>query len=326
MKRMRLYLLAAGLCSALFSACSKPIPPVETKPNRITAPIEDEEKEMTESNAGTKKWTCIECGAENSTAEFCENCGAPKSGFKFRPIEKWPEYGHIPTLKEVRSKETEHGELLGLRWYSSSSGMMIGSISQYSLSLMKDNGRYVLTEVSMPVYEPIVTRKYLASEEILEKIRAIVDKENLAAWSYLRVDQDKKLQIFDYSGSTSLTLIFDDTPYGGWKEAQYAINLEAAQQQGGDDVLLEIRDLMKEGCNDPARMIETKTEPNPYVKDLPISMGTTPLAPENDVKKPSGNGYVIAEDGSWTCPSCGAKGNTGRFCYECGSSGPGYGK
>ena len=99
---------------------------------------------MTENTQSPEVWRCRECGTENNNTEFCDSCGAPRTGFKFTANQKWPEDGHYPTLDEVRAKEERHGELKEVMWSSSSMGMMMGDISNYSMSLSKEDGAYIL--------------------------------------------------------------------------------------------------------------------------------------------------------------------------------------
>lgn len=302
-----------------------PIDVLLTKAGSPDGDVKDEEEaEMTENTQSPEVWRCRECGAENNTSDYCDTCGAPRSGFKFMKDQKWPEDGHYPTLDEVRAKEEQHGELKEVMWSSSSMGMMMGDISNYSMSLSKEDGAYILTEVSMPSYQPVITTKYHADEEVFDRIREIAERENLSAWQYLRVDQSKKMMIFDYSSNAALTLIYDDTGIGGWKDVRLSIDREAAEQQGGGGVLLEVSDLLLKCRENPDNIISVSETPNPYLHQTntnPVFMGTPP-APDGKEGFTGEKTFEIAEDGTWTCPACGETGISGKFCPECGSLGP----
>ena len=281
---------------------------------------ETEEETAMESSAGT--WVCSECSAENQETErFCRTCGAPreaKTGM-FMKREEWPEDGHYPTLKEVREKKEDHGPLISVTMSSSSSGMMMGSYAKSSLELSRADGEGRLVHMDMRVYEPIITSIYSAEDEVFEKMQALADRENLAAWSFLREDPEKKMVVYDYSSSAGITLVFDDTSVGGSPRETRSIDYEAVSQQGGTEVWKEISDLLY-GCIDPEKLLKTKQEPNPYRN--PFTSSGPAVPPVSSDAGTSSFAYTVREDGTWTCPACGYSENEGRFCAECGSTRP----
>ncbi len=230
------------------------------------------------------------------------------------------EMEHIPTLKEVKAINEPHGELQEIEWSSSSSGMMMGSYSSYSVRLFRENGELRLEEKSMPAYESVTVKLYSADETVFEKILGITEKENLAAWSYLQRDPKLTMMVYDYSSSSQLTLTYDDSSVGGWSYVRKSIDTEAATQQGGSDTLKEISGLLQECCSDE-RLLSEETQPNPYASGTPImGLGTFTGTPESKEGQ-TGSGSIEA-DGTWTCGACGSSGNTGKFCPECGSRRP----
>ena len=285
-----------------------------------TTIAEKEEETAMESSAGT--WICSECSAENQQTErFCRTCGSPretKAGMLMKR-EVWPEDGHYPTLTEVREKKEDHGPLISVTMSSSSSGTMMGSYAKSSLELSRGDGEGRLVHMDMRVYEPVITSTYSAGDEVFEKMQALADRENLAAWSFLREDPEKKMVVYDYSSSAGITLVFDDTSVGGSPRETRSINYEAVSQQGGTEVWKEISDLLY-GCIDPEKLLKTEQEPNPYRNPIGSFGPAVPSVSSGTVTVPFT--YSVREDGTWTCPACGYSENKGRFCAECGSRRP----
>ena len=308
--------IAAEMTSAAETTTAEETTSAETKES--TAEKEDET--TMESSAGT--WICGECSAENQeTEKFCRTCGAPreaKTGM-FMKREEWPEDGHYPTLKEVREKKEDHGPLISVTMSSSSSGMMMGSYAKSSLELSRADGEGRLVHMDMRVYEPIITSVYSAEDEVFEKMQALADRENLAAWSFLREDPAKKIMVYDYSSSAGITLVFDDTSVGGSAHETRSIDYEAVYQQGGTEVWKEISDLLN-SCIDPEKLLKTEQEPNPYRNPFTSFGPAVPPVSSGTVTTP--HTYSVREDGTWTCPACGYSENKGRFCAECGSRQP----
>ena len=326
MKRRSGVLLAGGFFLTLLTACggvssaAETTAAAEVTTAAETTADEKEAETMMESSAGI--WICMECSAENQETErFCRTCGAPRKAKLGMSVkrEMWPEDGHYPTLKEVREKKEEHGPLISVTMSSSSSGMMMGSYAKSSLELSRADGEGRLVHMDMKVYEPVITSVYSAEDEAFEKMQAIADRENLAAWSFLREDPDKKMIVYDYSSSAGITLVFDDTSVGGSPMETRKIDYGAVSQQGGDEVWKEISDLLY-GCIDPGKLLKTEQEPNPYRNPFTSSGPAVPPV-SSDAGTPS-FAYTVREDGTWTCPACGYSENEGRFCAECGSTRP----
>ena len=303
-------------------------------PPGSTPAAAEEEMEVGKEMKTAHEWTCEKCGAGN-TGMFCLTCGEPGPFFsKAVSRDTWPEDGHIPTLREVRKKKEQHGPLIEVEWSGSSSGMMMGSISKYSMRLFRENDEARMIDMDMKTYGPVITRTYAVDDGIFDKLERIIEKENLASWGHLKIDEDKRMIVYDYSSSSFLNLVFDDRGFGDEFLTSVSINGEAVSQQGGDDVWHAVTNLLK-GCIDPDKMLFESTEPNPYTGGIVPGSGFTGFGlPGSGTGDPAagngntgpataGNGTsVVAEDGSWTCGTCGAAGNTGKFCAECGSRGP----
>lgn len=67
-----------------------------------------------------------------------------------------------------------------------------------------------------------------------------------------------------------------------------------------------------------------KAADDPYVPGEKPAAPETSVAPEMPVgpDEPAGPDTSAPADAAWTCPSCGAEGNTGKFCPECGTPKP----
>ena len=289
----------------------------------------EEDTEVDKKAETSHGWTCEKCGADN-TGMFCLTCGEAGPSFgKVGRRDIWPEDGHIPTLVEVRKKEEQHGPLIEVEWSGSSSGMMMGSISKYSMRLFRENDEVRLVDMDMKTYGPVITRTYAVDDGILDKFERIIEKDNLAAWGHIKVDQDKRMIVYDYSSSSFLNLVFDDRGSGDGFLTSVSIDGEAVSQQGGDEVWHAVVSLLKE-CIDPDQILFESTEPNPYTGGIVPGSGFPGFGTIDPAARNGNNGTtaegdgtsVIAEDGSWTCGTCGATGNTGKFCPECGSRRP----
>ena len=216
-----------------------------------------------------------------------------------------------PNIKQLRKLQEDHGPLIEVLWSNYSSGMMMGSVARSSIRIYRENGEVRVMNRDMRVYEPEYTSVYEADEGLLEKLQNISDRENLPLWGLLKADPQKTLQVLDYSSVSTITLTYDACQIGDRLPLTVCFSWEAVRQQNVTEVWEEIVGILKEGIV-AERLLESSSEPNPY---------GNPFGPANN-ERPENREPVFAEDGSWTCPSCGKKGNTGKFCCECGSRKP----
>ncbi|MBQ6654407.1 MAG: hypothetical protein IJM79_02660 [Erysipelotrichaceae bacterium] len=224
-----------------------------------------------------------------------------------------------PTLKQIRSLREEHGPLIAVHWSTSSSGMMAGSYARSSLKLYRDNGEARLLHKDMKVYEPEYICLYVADEELFDELQRLSERENLPVWGLLKADPAQVLQVYDYSSSSSIELTYDDGQIGGDKPFTVFLNWEAVRQQNATDVWGEIVEIMRRGI-DPQRLLDSRKEKNPYRNPF-ASLFNGKRDGDAEDKKTAAKS-VCQKDGSWQCPECGAEGNTGKFCAECGSRRP----
>ncbi len=229
---------------------------------------------------------------------------------------------HYPTLKEVRSLRETHGPLIAVNWVYHASGMMMGDVSSDELDLRRNDGKLQLTHRKMDAYCPIIISIYEAEESLLEQLQQISDRENLPAWDHLKVDPDQRLMVLDFSSSSSIRLVYDDSLIGSIPHFQSNIDREAVNQQGGDDVYDEIVSLLRAACREE-NLKERRKETNPHAPHgAPWVKKKTNRPEKPDKPEKKAGEHEISEDGSWTCGKCGARGNTGKFCCECGYPGP----
>ena len=330
MRRKSLILLAGCLCAALFSACqgapAKETTPVqETTAAPETAAVQEtmpawettaapetaavqETPAVQETTAVPKTEEAPETGAQETTESEEETEMNPTGGRYSWDREAWPEDGHLPSLEEVRAKEEKHGPLTEAEWRSSRSGMMRGDYSTSSLRLYREKGEGRLVCAKMPAFEAETISTYSVEDEVFEKLQALADRENLAAWSFLKPDPEKQIFVTDVSSSTSLRLTFDDSSLGAEFPVTRSIDREAVTMAGGEDVWDEVYDLLS-GCVIPENLIGTDTKANPY-------------SPLTGKYEPGPVETAPAAEGTWTCPECGNAGNTTKFCPECGRRKP----
>ena len=178
--------------------------------------------------------------------------------------------------------------------------------------------------------QTITEKQYRVLEETADEVLAIVERENLIAWSKMNVDPDHpdaRFQPLDMTSSSSLKLTFR-TP-DGEGEITAAISTEAAKQEGGGDVISALADLLR-GCVRDEALLSEKTEQRDAT---PFIMGfaKSDTAPASGTWTCPGCGRTgnfsdfcpdCGAPRTWTCPECGNRGNSGNYCPECGRKRP----
>ena len=210
----------------------------------------------------------------------------------------------------------EHGELISIAYISSSSGMMFNSDTLNSLTLERDGEHAKLTVREKQSGGGTETSVYKAELSIFDKLRAIIDRENVAAWSALKYVE--LFQVMDYSSSEGLTLIFDDSSIGGSRRAWRDIDCKAVEQQGRKDVISEIRAIL--AVEGRGELISKSSQPVPSMGVMGFTMGGG--VPVGLMGMGMAAAMMAQTAGSWICPVCGESTNKGKFCTECGSPRP----
>ena len=220
--------------------------------------------------------------------------------------EKLAEERYKAEEKEKATKkaaEGEHGPLTEFRYDLTSHGMMAGtgSSSDRTVEWLK-SGEVLLTET----YNGGGTESkkvYRLKPIIAEALREFVVKAKLAELSKEEIEHPL---CYDNFTSASINMTFDETEYGGSPYESYHLFCGPSKTTFGS-IEKKISELLG-GLKESAELLsnEAKTIPqNPG--GFPFMTGTVkPVKPAN------------ADPSAWTCPECGCRTNTGKFCTECG--------
>ena len=204
-------------------------------------------------------------------------------------------------LGELRKQKEEHGELTGVVISSSSSGMMFNSNTEHSISIMLKNSRQEITVSEKKAFEAKHITVYKAKDDVLAKVRVLIDRENLAAWSTLK--EKNKMQVYDYSSNAGITLYFNDSSMGGSSYVSKNIDTSAAHEHGGGEVINELSKMLYEAAEEAEVIIPER-----------IFGQDTNIAASGSAQMPM--------PGEWKCPECNFEKNTGKFCINCGCKKP----
>ncbi|MBE7071853.1 MAG: hypothetical protein E7383_03775 [Ruminococcaceae bacterium] len=247
-----------------------------------------------------------------------------------------------PALKEARLIKEEHGPVTAIETHHFSSGMMYNSnvTTKQKISKIPGKDGTVLVELYRKAGNlPEQTDSKEVESDIFAKIQEISDKENIPGWHYVQRDPsipvDRSMMPMDYSASSSLTIIYDDSLLTGCPGIRRTIG-ETACEMGGSEVDKAICELIRECVTKSGAHIEVSNV-NPYIaaaynagepvpQPMPMNgfmgmgmmQGFANPAPAPDV---STEGSTLNSDGTWDC-KCGTKGLTGKFCSECGYQRP----
>ena len=137
------------------------------------------------------------------------------------------------TIKQLQKMKSEHGELLSVSYYHG--GGMNGDT--YSRTIKRnEEGQAILTvRSSSEHWIPVRVWEYLIEEEdVFDRFRAYSDEYNLPAWKDLPFDEE---HIALDAPSSSISLSFNDSEYGGWRNESYSISYENVIPEGGYEVL-----------------------------------------------------------------------------------------
>ena len=220
-----------------------------------------------------------------------------------------------PSLEKVKSTVTPHGSLIGCAYYASSSGMQINSNTLLRISLSLADGVQQIICTKKEAFQQTTTTVYRPKRDILAEIRKLVERENLAAWSALEFHDPFPCK--DYSSSSSISLYFDDNSVGGQFNVCVSINVSAACQHGGGDIIRIYRDLLENEIQDAEVISVDQGEPMLGTLNGFCMMGMIPKKPI--AKTIPSAGQIQQPDSAWNCKVCGSNGNTGKYCPECGA-------
>ncbi len=212
------------------------------------------------------------------------------------------------SLAEARALEIPHGPLRQVKYKWSRRGMAVDDleIHEYILTWTDGGASFRYRNSQGSLQRTVTEKQYRVREDTADEVLAIVERENLIAWSKMKVDpdrQDSRFQPVDTTWSSSLSLAFRKPEEEG--EMTVGISTEAAKQEGGGDVISALTDLLRGCVRDEALLSEKKEQRDA----TPFIMGFA----KSDTAPASG---------TWTCPECGNRGNSGNYCPECGRKRP----
>ena len=137
----------------------------------------------------------------------------------------------------------------------------------------------------------------------------LVEQENLSAWSVLKYHDPYSRT--DCVSEATLTLYFDDREIGGEAASMVSINVSAAYQHGGGDVIDRFYSILEDTVKDAEVLKEVKG-----VSAMDLGMMSMLYIPD---EPPAQTAPSVPPEGAWQCKTCGYTANTGRFCTECGA-------
>ena len=237
-----------------------------------------------------------------------------------------------PTLKECRNLKEKHGPVVAVETSSFSSGMMYNSNVWYRQFIEKIPDKEGFVRVTLRRQQgnlPEQTDTKEVASDILDKVQEISDKENLPVWNYTAIDPSipPEYVVMDYSSSSNINVYYDDSLISGAPKIKRTIG-ESACKMGGKEVDKAISELIKECVAASGANIEVSTV-NPFLAPataggtadtpgaMPQFMGMGMFMSMNQTQQTPADASKPAPTGPWDC-KCGQKGNTGKFCPECG--------
>ena len=225
----------------------------------------------------------------------------------------------IDTTQIKKLPKEEHGELISVSYSSSTNGMMFNSNTLNSLSLERMSDHAQLTVKNKASGGGTDVSVYKAELSLFDKLREIIERENVAAWSALRYVE--LFQMTDYSSSENLTLVFDDRSVGGNSRVWKSIDCKAVDQQGRRDVIIELRSILS--AEGRGELISQSSGHVPNMGFMGVTGGgSVPMGMMGIGMMTAMMANSADASGTWLCPSCGENKNKGKFCMECGSPRP----
>lgn len=138
----------------------------------------------------------------------------------------------LSPLDKLLKEKVEVGELIGVSY--SNSGDMLGNTDSISVDLKE---KVLKTKYANMHSDPLQVKEYKITNEDVAKIKSIVIRNNLPAFSFLEYDNTR----FAYDAPTThISLEYDNTSIGGSKYKTYGINYYYAIPDGGYELLNEL--------------------------------------------------------------------------------------
>ena len=212
-------------------------------------------------------------------------------------------------IEELKKTPIPHGKLVGCSYDSYAVGMQFNSNSRSYISVsLVDDVQQITYEKKKP-FCPVSMRICRPKQDVLGMLDELVEQENLSAWSALKYhDPFPRTDCFS---EASLTLYFDDREIGGEAASMVSINVSAAYQHGGGDVIDRFYSILEDTVKDAEVLKEVKG-----VSTMDLGMMSMLYIPD---EPPAQTAPPVPPEGAWQCKTCGYTANTGRFCTECGA-------
>ncbi|MCR4793188.1 MAG: hypothetical protein K5871_10580 [Lachnospiraceae bacterium] len=244
-----------------------------------------------------------------------------------------------PKLSECKKIHEEHGPICRIESHYFSTGMMAFSNLTIDVTIEAAGpGIIKVTRREQRGNEPEQIKSAETDSDIMDRLQAISDEENLPVWTYVAIDPEKFCRndgMMDYfPPSCDITIYYDDTLVTGISKVRCSIG-DAVCRLGGREVYGRISDLIAE-ATEKAGLIQESAPPK---MAMPMEMATATawgpfggmnLAAMAAQQKATVAGFVLqtptqgnadaatATGSSWTC-TCGSV-NTTRFCPNCGGA------
>ena len=241
-----------------------------------------------------------------------------------------------PKLSECKKLREEHGPVCKIESRYFSIGMMAFSNLTIVQTIEMEGPKLKVTRKEQRGKEPETIQSAEIDSDILDRIQAISDAENLPVWNYAAIDPEKMYRndgIMDYiPPSCDIDIYYDDTPVTGIPRVKCSIG-DAVCKLGGKEIYRSISDLIHEAMEKAGLIPET----TPPKLSMPLEMTTSAgwglfegMNAALQAQAAAATGFVSqtssqvstgigASSGTtWTC-TCGSV-NTTNFCPNCGGA------
>ena len=105
-----------------------------------------------------------------------------------------------------------------------------------------DSGEPVLRVESRSAHNhPLLIEEYRAGADALERLRELIDRYRMTAWSKLPMDRDA---VSMDGPSTSITMVFDNSEVGGYRRDSYTVNYASKLSENAAEALKTFREEM----------------------------------------------------------------------------------
>ena len=247
----------------------------------------------------------------------------------------------FPKLSECKSLREEHGPVCKIESRYFSTGMMAFSNLTIVQTIEMAGPKLKVTRKEQRGNEPEKISSAEIDSDIMDRLQAISDTENLPVWNYAAIDPEKRYRndgMMDYfPPSHDIDIYYDDTPVTGIWRTKCSIG-DAVYCLGGKEIYDSISALITEAMENAGLIQETA----PPKMSMPMGMATSAgwgvfggmntaeLAAQQQATMASfmqqsanpsslsGPGTAPANNDTWTC-TCGSV-NTTNFCPNCGGA------